>query len=152
MDIIKSYRGTVQSKREFPAFVDNYIDIDEKKLEDNVMYIAGLSKLIKYFNQENKIDGDWSNFMIDEVLILSSILELNPSSIEKVITKYQQLAKDAQSSGDPVLIENYLQHAEHYSRRLSEINFKNQLSSDKSHSNEEPSMVSEIVTDKKNNS
>ena len=76
----------------------------------------------------------------------------NPSSIEKVITKYQQLAKDAQSSGDPVLIENYLQHAEHYSRRLSEINFKNQLSSDKSHSNEEPSMVSEIVTDKKNNS
>ena len=28
----------------------------------------------------------------------------NPSSIEKVITKYQQLAKDAQSSGDPVLI------------------------------------------------
>ena len=48
----------------------------------------------------------------------------NPSSIEKVITKYQQLAKDAQSSGDPVLIENYLQHAEHYSRRLSEINSK----------------------------
>ncbi len=76
----------------------------------------------------------------------------NPSSIEKVITKYQQLAKDAQSSGDPVLIENYLQHAEHYSRRLSEINSKNQSSSEKSQSNEQPSMVSEIVTDKKNNS
>ena len=75
----------------------------------------------------------------------------NPSSIEKVITKYQQLAKDAQSSGDPVLIENYLQHAEHYSRRLSEINFKNQSSSEKSQSNEESSMVSENVTDKKNN-
>ena len=52
----------------------------------------------------------------------------NPSSIEKVITKYQQLAKDAQSSGDPVLIENYLQHAEHYSRKLAEINYKNQSS------------------------
>ncbi len=50
----------------------------------------------------------------------------NPSSIEKVISKYQQLAKDAQSSGDPVLIENYLQHAEHYSRRLAEINHKSQ--------------------------
>ena len=75
----------------------------------------------------------------------------NPSSIEKVITKYQQLAKDAQSSGDPVLIENYLQHAEHYSRRLSEINLKNQSSFEKSQSNEQSSMVSEIVTDKKNN-
>ena len=49
----------------------------------------------------------------------------NPISIEKVISKYQQLAKDAQSNGDPVLIENYLQHAEHYSRKLAEINFKN---------------------------
>ena len=49
----------------------------------------------------------------------------NPASIEKVIFKYQQLAKDAQSSGDPVLVENYLQHADHYSRRLAEINDKN---------------------------
>ena len=50
----------------------------------------------------------------------------NPVSIEKVIDKYQQLAKDAQRSGDPVLIENYLQHADHYSRKLAEINFKSQ--------------------------
>lgn len=49
----------------------------------------------------------------------------NPFSIEKTIQKYQQLAKDAQSSGDPVLVENYLQHADHYSRRLSELNTKN---------------------------
>ena len=33
-----------------------------------------------------------------------------------------QLAKDAQSMGDPVLVENYLQHADHYSRRLAELN------------------------------
>jgi hypothetical protein len=75
----------------------------------------------------------------------------NPSSIEKVIIKYQQLAKDAQSSGDPVLIENYLQHAEHYSRKLSEINFKNQTASNQSLENKEPSLVSDAITDKKNN-
>ena len=28
--------------------------------------------------------------------------------------KFQQLAKDAQSNGDPVLAQNYLQHADHY--------------------------------------
>ena len=44
----------------------------------------------------------------------------NPASIEKVISKYQQLAKDAQSSGDPVLVENYLQHADHFTRILNE--------------------------------
>ena len=46
----------------------------------------------------------------------------NPFNVEKTIQKFQQLAKDAQSTGDLVLVENYLQHADHYSRRLSELN------------------------------
>ena len=49
----------------------------------------------------------------------------NPHSVEKTIQKFQQLAKDAQSNGDPVLVENYLQHADHYSRRLAELNERN---------------------------
>ena len=64
----------------------------------------------------------------------------NPLSIEKVISKYQQLAKDAQSSGDPVLIENYLQHAEHYSRRLAEINYKSQPAVEKTLKNEDQNL------------
>ena len=48
----------------------------------------------------------------------------NPYNVEKAVQKYQQLAKDALTSGDPVLHENYLQHAEHFNRRLSELNVK----------------------------
>jgi hypothetical protein len=48
----------------------------------------------------------------------------NPFNVEKAVQKYQQLAKDALTSGDPVLHENYLQHAEHFNRRLSELNVK----------------------------
>ena len=33
--------------------------------------------------------------------------------------KYLQLARDAQTSGDPVAAENYLQHAEHYFRLIA---------------------------------
>src|SRR5215468_4109210 len=33
-----------------------------------------------------------------------------------IAEKYLSLARDAQSSSDPVLAENYLQHAEHYTR------------------------------------
>src|SRR6266852_1268442 len=36
-----------------------------------------------------------------------------------VAEKYVQLARDAQSSGDPVAAENYLQHAEHYFRLIA---------------------------------
>ena len=55
----------------------------------------------------------------------------NPLSIEKVISKYQQLAKDAQSNGDPVLAQNYLQHADHYLRRYNELNVRRENSSEK---------------------
>tara|TARA_B100001564_G_C20610219_1_gene657246 strand:- start:112 stop:468 length:357 start_codon:yes stop_codon:yes gene_type:complete len=54
----------------------------------------------------------------------------NPHNVEKTIQKFQQLAKDAQSSGDPVLVENYLQHADHYSRRLAELNEKTKINTD----------------------
>ena len=40
----------------------------------------------------------------------------NPS---RLLEKYSNLAKEALSSGDKILSENYLQHAEHFSRILS---------------------------------
>ncbi|MBP0573586.1 DUF4167 domain-containing protein, partial [Mycobacterium tuberculosis] len=36
-----------------------------------------------------------------------------------IAEKYVTLARDAQSSGDRVLAENYLQHAEHYYRLIA---------------------------------
>ena len=46
----------------------------------------------------------------------------NIHNVEKTMQKYQQLAKDAQTNGDPVLSQNYLQHADHYLRRYNELN------------------------------
>tara|TARA_B100000963_G_scaffold359915_1_gene388760 strand:+ start:1116 stop:1496 length:381 start_codon:yes stop_codon:yes gene_type:complete len=48
----------------------------------------------------------------------------NIHNVEKTMQKFQQLAKDAQSNGDPVLAQNYLQHADHYLRRFNELNEK----------------------------
>src|ERR1044071_2022709 len=44
-----------------------------------------------------------------------------------VAEKYLQLARDAQSSGDPGLAENYLQHAEHYFRIVAAAQPQNQV-------------------------
>ena len=48
----------------------------------------------------------------------------NIHNVEKTMLKFQQLAKDAQSNGDLVLAQNYLQHADHYLRRYNELNEK----------------------------
>ena len=55
----------------------------------------------------------------------------NIHSVEKTMQKFQQLAKDAQSNGDPVLAQNYLQHADHYLRRFNELSEKRDVSHDR---------------------
>src|SRR6202000_1457406 len=44
-----------------------------------------------------------------------------------VYEKYLQLARDANTQGDRVMAENYLQHAEHYFRILSAAQAQQQL-------------------------
>jgi len=56
----------------------------------------------------------------------------NIHNVEKTMQKYQQLAKDAQSNGDTVLVQNYLQHADHYLRRYNELNERRENSIEKS--------------------
>ena len=60
----------------------------------------------------------------------------NLHNVEKTMLKFQQLAKDAQSNGDPVLAQNYLQHADHYLRRYNELNDKRESSADKPRNSE----------------
>ncbi len=51
----------------------------------------------------------------------------NNQNASKLVEKYNNLAREALSSGDKILSENYLQHADHFLRILSlqEVN-KNQ--------------------------
>ena len=61
----------------------------------------------------------------------------NLHNVEKTMQKFQQLAKDAQSNGDPVLAQNYLQHADHYLRRYNELNDKKENSIEKNKATDE---------------
>ena len=44
----------------------------------------------------------------------------NNHNASKLIEKYNNLAREALSSGDKILSENYFQHADHFTRVLSE--------------------------------
>ena len=72
----------------------------------------------------------------------------NIHNVEKTMLKFQQLAKDAQTNGDPVLAQNYLQHADHYLRRYNELNERKENSLEKKNT-EEKTIPQEDVTDKK---
>ena len=74
----------------------------------------------------HKNNGDFNN--------VSSFKRRHPGknnqNAAKLVEKYNDLAREAQSNGDKILSENYLQHSEHFSRILmskesSRINSEN---------------------------
>ena len=73
----------------------------------------------------------------------------NNHNASKLIEKYNNLAREALSIGDKIMSENYFQHADHFSRILSEQeNFrKSKFESKRSNSNPE-----ELVSEKNKNS
>ena len=63
----------------------------------------------------------------------------NNHNAPKLIEKYNDLAREALSNGDKILSENYLQHADHFTRILNEReSFKrDKLSDNRSENNSE---------------
>ena len=63
----------------------------------------------------HKANGDFNN--------VSSFKRRHPGknnqNAEKLVEKYNDLAREALSNGDKIMSENYLQHSEHFSRILS---------------------------------
>ena len=78
---------------------------------------------------DHKISGDFNNN--------SDFRRRNPGrnnqNASKLVEKYNDLAREALSNGDKILSENYLQHADHFSRILilKEITKESQNSSEK---------------------
>ena len=71
----------------------------------------------------------------------------NNHNASKLIEKYNNLAREALSSGDKILSENYFQHADHFTRILDEkeINNKSKISDNLSSKSE-----SEVISNESN--
>ena len=88
-------------------------------------------------NNENKgFSGSFSNARIKNNFNSNQ-------SVEKLLERYKILAKEAFSSGDKILSENYLQHADHFERIISHRNLNQ---------NENSSQVASAIKEQNNNS
>ena len=78
----------------------------------------------------------------------------NNQNASKLIEKYNDLAREALSNGDKILSENYLQHAEHFSRiiTLQEISKEINISSPKSDQSNKENHKETDEVDQKNKS
>ena len=71
----------------------------------------------------------------------------NNHNAPKLIEKYNDLAREASSSGDKILSENYLQHADHFTRVLNEQeNYRKQKFAENKLSNTETNTETSVET------
>ena len=71
----------------------------------------------------------------------------NNHNAPKLIEKYNDLAREALSNGDKILSENYLQHADHFTRILNEReSYKRERNSEEK-SDEKGSEINELSKD-----
>src|SRR6056300_222366 len=71
----------------------------------------------------------------------------NNHNAPKLIEKYNDLAREASSNGDKILSENYLQHADHFTRILNEQeNYKRLKSAENKYETQELSEKTEEIS------
>tara|TARA_Y100000817_G_scaffold266862_1_gene223245 strand:- start:103 stop:489 length:387 start_codon:yes stop_codon:yes gene_type:complete len=86
----------------------------------------------RYFRKRNgngnKLNGEFNNSL--------DFKRKNPGrnnqNASKLIEKYNELAKEANSNGDKILSENYLQHADHFARILQSRDLAKEINTDSS--------------------
>jgi len=70
----------------------------------------------------------------------------NNHNAPKLIEKYNDLAREALSNGDKILSENYMQHADHFTRILNDRdNIKKQKLSESKLDNENDNMINKNI-------
>ena len=75
----------------------------------------------------------------------------NNHNAPKLIEKYNDLAREASSNGDKILSENYLQHADHFTRVLNEQENYKKLKFAENKSNENIPDTQELLNQSEEN-
>ncbi len=100
--------GTHQASRLLMALDPNYVKLEDRDMAVMLSFIADLSNHIKYYNFENKEEGDWNDFYTSDIsIILASIIS---TDLEKIEEKFN------------LIIENFYRN-QNFEKRS--IEFKN---------------------------
>ena len=94
-----------------------------------------------------KVNGDrnkYNNNFSNSDTFQRKISSRNNHNASKLIEKYNNLAREALSTGDKILSENYFQHADHFTRVLSERETQKKTIDNKSSNLDEKSFLKKL--------
>ena len=102
-----------------------------------------------------KVNGDrnkFNNNFSNNDNFQRKISGRNNHNASKLIEKYNNLAREALSTGDKILSENYFQHADHFTRVLNEREIQKRLLDNKSSNEVDRNLSKKDTQQTENNS
>ena len=102
-----------------------------------------------------KVNGDrnkYNNNFSSNDNFQRKISGRNNHNASKLIEKYNNLAREALSTGDKILSENYFQHADHFTRVLSEREIQKKMFDNKSSKEDEKKFLKKVDKHDENSS
>ena len=102
----------------------------------------------KVNGERNKYNNNFSN----NDNFQRKISGRNNHNASKLIGKYNNLAREALSTGDKILSENYFQHADHFTRVLSEREIQKKMFDNKSSKEDEKNFLKKVDKNRENTS
>ena len=97
-------------------------------------------RTFKVNGDRNKFNNNFSN----NDAFQRKVSGRNNHNASKLIEKYNNLAREALSTGDKILSENYFQHADHFTRVLSERETQKKTIENKSSNLDEKSFLKKL--------
>ena len=94
-----------------------------------------------------KVNGDrnkYNNNFSNNDTFQRKISSRNNHNASKLIEKYNNLAREALSTGDKILSENYFQHADHFMRVLSEREIQKKIFDNKSSKEDDKKFLKKV--------
>ncbi|MBN1301242.1 MAG: hypothetical protein JW995_08480 [Melioribacteraceae bacterium] len=79
--------GTSQNKRLLKALDPAYIKVDERNISDLLLFVSKYAEKVQYYNSKNKPDGNWKDFIENDVSAIVSIIALKDLSDLKSCVK-----------------------------------------------------------------
>jgi len=105
-------------------------------------------RTFKVNGERNKYNNNFSN----NDNFQRKISGRNNHNASKLIEKYNNLAREALSTGDKILSENYFQYADHFTRVLSEREIQKKMVDNKSSKEDEKNFLNKVDKKSENSS
>ncbi len=96
--------GMTQDERRLLALDPYYVKIDDRKISDFLKFMSDFASQVNFYNEKDKIDGDWQDFFKSDKNIL--ILLITEFDLTSYLIQFEKLETKVQlASGDNEALE-----------------------------------------------